>query len=118
MAGCDAQNKEARQLRELTLRNMLDLIVHASQCRAAHCQYPNCRKFKGLFRHGMHCKTRGSGGCVLCKKMWYLLQLHARACKESKCHVPFCRNLKEHLRGLQQQSDSRRRAAVTETMRQ
>ncbi|CAI8601495.1 unnamed protein product [Vicia faba] len=114
----DAQNKEARQFRVLQLRKMLDLLVHASQCRSAHCQYPNCRKVKGLFRHGMHCKTRASGGCVLCKKMWYLLQLHARACKESECHVPRCRDLKEHLRRLQQQSDSRRRAAVMEMMRQ
>ncbi|GAU16144.1 hypothetical protein TSUD_297740 [Trifolium subterraneum] len=118
MADRDAQNKEARQLRVLQLRKMLDLLVHASQCRSAHCQYPNCRKVKGLFRHGMHCKTRASGGCVLCKKMWYLLQLHARACKESECHVPRCRDLKEHLRRLQQQSDSRRRAAVMEMMRQ
>ncbi|XP_022721383.1 histone acetyltransferase HAC1-like isoform X2 [Durio zibethinus] len=114
----DAQNKEARQLRVLQLRKMLDLLVHASQCRSAHCQYPNCRKVKGLFRHGIQCKTRASGGCVLCKKMWYLLQLHARACKESECHVPRCRDLKEHLRRLQQQSDSRRRAAVMEMMRQ
>ncbi|TKY47961.1 Histone acetyltransferase HAC12 [Spatholobus suberectus] len=118
MVDRDAQNKEARQLRVLQLRKMLDLLVHASQCRSAHCQYPNCRKVKGLFRHGMHCKTRASGGCVLCKKMWYLLQLHARACKESECHVPRCRDLKEHLRRLQQQSDSRRRAAVMEMMRQ
>ncbi|KAL1319685.1 hypothetical protein HN51_064477 [Arachis hypogaea] len=118
MADRDAQNKEARQVRVLQLRKMLDLLVHASQCRSAHCQYPNCRKVKGLFRHGMHCKTRASGGCVLCKKMWYLLQLHARACKESECHVPRCRDLKEHLRRLQQQSDSRRRAAVMEMMRQ
>ncbi|RVW59306.1 Histone acetyltransferase HAC1 [Vitis vinifera] len=102
----------------LQLRKMLDLLVHASQCRSPHCQYPNCRKVKGLFRHGIQCKTRASGGCLLCKKMWYLLQLHARACKESECHVPRCRDLKEHLRRLQQQSDSRRRAAVMEMMRQ
>uniref|UniRef100_A0A2P2MUJ5 histone acetyltransferase n=1 Tax=Rhizophora mucronata TaxID=61149 RepID=A0A2P2MUJ5_RHIMU len=114
----DAQNKEARQFRVLQLRKMLDLLVHASQCRSPHCQYPNCRKVKGLFRHGIQCKIRASGGCVLCKKMWYLLQLHARACKESECHVPRCRDLKEHLRRLQQQSDSRRRAAVMEMMRQ
>lgn len=114
----DAQNKEARQMRVLQLRKMLDLLVHASQCRSPHCQYPNCRKVKGLFRHGIQCKTRASGGCVLCKKMWYILQLHARACKESECHVPRCRDLKEHLRRLQQQSDSRRRAAVMEMMRQ
>ncbi|XP_010531959.1 PREDICTED: histone acetyltransferase HAC1-like [Tarenaya hassleriana] len=118
LADQNAQNKEARQLRVLQLRKMLDLLVHASQCRSPHCQYPNCRKVKGLFRHGIQCKVRASGGCVLCKKMWYLLQLHARACKESKCHVPRCRDLKEHLRRLQQQSDSRRRAAVMEMMRQ
>ncbi|GJV56945.1 histone acetyltransferase HAC1-like protein isoform X1 [Tanacetum coccineum] len=114
----DAQNKEARQQRVVQLRKMLDLLVHASQCRSPNCQYPNCRKVKGLFRHGIQCKVRASGGCVLCKKMWYLLQLHARACKESQCHVPRCRDLKEHLRRLQQQSDSRRRAAVMEMMRQ
>ncbi|CAA0837082.1 Histone acetyltransferase HAC12 [Striga hermonthica] len=114
----DAQNKEARQLRVMQLRKMLELLVHASQCRSPHCQYPNCRKVKGLFRHGMLCKVRASGGCVLCKKMWYLLQLHARACKESECNVPRCRDLKEHMRRLQQQSDSRRRAAVMEMMRQ
>ncbi|KAK4774815.1 hypothetical protein SAY86_009750 [Trapa natans] len=118
LAERDAQNKEARQKRVLQLRKMLDLLVHASQCRSAQCQYPNCRKVKGLFRHGIQCKTRASGGCVLCKKMWYLLQLHARACKESECHVPRCRDLKEHLRRLQQQSDTRRRAAVMEMMRQ
>ncbi|RID56429.1 hypothetical protein BRARA_G03628 [Brassica rapa] len=118
LADQNAQNKEARQLRVLQLRKMLDLLVHASQCRSAQCQYPNCRKVKGLFRHGIQCKVRASGGCVLCKKMWYLLQLHARACKESQCHVPRCSDLKEHLRRLQQQSDSRRRAAVMEMMRQ
>ncbi|KAK9690849.1 hypothetical protein RND81_09G158200 [Saponaria officinalis] len=65
----DAQNKEARQLRVVQLRKMLDLLVHASQCRSTQCYYPNCRKVKALFRHGMNCKTRASGGCGLCKKM-------------------------------------------------
>ncbi|XP_042009442.1 histone acetyltransferase HAC1-like [Salvia splendens] len=114
----NAQNKEARQLRVTQLRKMLELLVHASQCRSPLCQYPNCRKVKGLFRHGIQCKKRASGGCHLCKKMWHLLQLHARACKESNCGVPRCWDLKEHLRRLQQQSDSRRRAAVMEMMRQ
>ncbi|XP_077214645.1 histone acetyltransferase HAC1-like isoform X2 [Tasmannia lanceolata] len=114
----DAQNKEARQKRVVQLRKMLELLVHASQCRSPNCNYPNCRKVKGLFRHGIHCKKRASGGCLLCKKMWYLLQLHARACKESDCNLPRCRDLKEHLKRLQQQSESRRRAAVMEMMRQ
>ncbi|XP_074287927.1 histone acetyltransferase HAC1-like isoform X2 [Silene latifolia] len=118
IADRDAQNKEARQQRVLQLRKMLDLLVHASQCRSSTCQYPNCRKVKALFRHGIQCRIRASGGCALCKRMWYLLRLHARACRESTCHVPRCRDLKEHLRRLQQQSDSRRRAAVMEMMRQ
>ncbi|XP_047315188.1 histone acetyltransferase HAC1-like isoform X2 [Impatiens glandulifera] len=113
----DAQNKEARELRVLQLRKMLDLLVHASQCRSLHCQYQHCRKVKGLFRHGIQCKLRASGGCLLCKKMWHLLHLHARACKESECNVPRCRDLKEHARRSQHQSDSRRRAAVMEMMR-
>ncbi|PIA36961.1 hypothetical protein AQUCO_03100008v1 [Aquilegia coerulea] len=118
IADRDAQNTEARQVRVSQLRKMLDLLVHASQCRYPQCPYPNCRKVKGLFRHGIQCRIRASGGCVLCKKMWYILQLHARACKESDCHVPRCKDLKEHLKRLQQQSDSRRRAAVMEMMRQ
>ncbi|CAN7096358.1 unnamed protein product [Brassica rapa subsp. narinosa] len=118
LADQDAQNKEARQLRVLQLRKMLDLLVHAALCRAMYCQYPNCRKVKGLFRHGIRCTIRAAGGCVLCKKMWYLLQIHARACKESNCNVPRCGDLKEHLRRLAQQSESRRRAAVMEMMRQ
>ncbi|KAG1361840.1 histone acetyltransferase HAC1 [Cocos nucifera] len=118
IADRDAQNQEARQKRVQQLRKMLDLLVHASQCRSSHCPYPNCRKVKSLFRHGILCKTRASGGCQLCKKMWYLLQIHSRACKESNCHVPRCKDLKEHMRRLQQQSECRRRAAVMEMMRQ
>ncbi|XP_051151821.1 histone acetyltransferase HAC1-like isoform X2 [Andrographis paniculata] len=113
-----AQNQEARQLRVIQLRKMLDLLVHASQCRASFCPYPNCRKVKALFRHGMGCQTRASGGCPLCKKMWYLLQLHARACKESRCLVPRCKDLKLHMKRLQQQCETRRRVAVTEMIRQ
>ncbi|PHT80952.1 hypothetical protein T459_13967 [Capsicum annuum] len=104
---------------DVELRKMLDLLLLNSQCHFPHCPYPNCRKVKGLLRHGIQCKIRLSRGCVLCKKMWYLLQLHARAYKDSSdCHVPRCRDLKQHLRRLQQQSDSQRRAAVMERMRQ
>jgi len=118
IAEYNAQNQEARQRRVLQLQMMLDLLAHASQCCSPQCQYTNCRRVKGLFRHGRQCKTRASGGCSLCKKMWYLLQLHGRACKESECRVPHCKDLKEHSRRLQQQMESRRRAAVMERMRQ
>ncbi|KAK1289316.1 Histone acetyltransferase HAC1 [Acorus calamus] len=118
LAEHNAQNAEARQKRVLQLREMLNLLVHASQCHQPSCNYPNCRRVKGLFRHGTRCKTRASGGCAYCMKIWALLQLHARACKESECHVPRCKDLKEHSRRSQQQSESRRRAAVMEMVRQ
>ncbi|KAK8964693.1 Histone acetyltransferase HAC1 [Platanthera guangdongensis] len=115
----DAQSQEARQKRVQQLRSMLDLLVHASLCHSSpHCLYPNCRKVKGLFRHGIQCKIRAARGCVLCKKMWYLLQLHSRDCKESGCIIPRCKDLKEHMTRLQQQAESRRRVAVMEMMRQ
>ncbi|ONH94423.1 hypothetical protein PRUPE_7G015400 [Prunus persica] len=64
----------------LEIRKILDVLMHASKCPlapASQCQYPNCRKIKGLFRHGIQCEDRVSGGCVLCQKMWYALLLHA-----------------------------------------
>ncbi|XP_008244163.1 PREDICTED: histone acetyltransferase HAC1-like [Prunus mume] len=97
----------------LEIRKILDVLMHASQCPlapASQCQYPNCRKIKGLFRHGIQCEDRVSGGCVLCQKMWYVLLLHARACKESECHVPRCSDLRGHMRRQEQQK------SVTEMM--
>ncbi|XP_078157136.1 putative histone acetyltransferase HAC-like 1 [Carex rostrata] len=114
----DVQNKEARQKRVLQLRKMLELLGHASECQSLQCQYPNCRKLKGLFHHGVNCKVRVSKGCRLCKHIWYLLQLHARACKETACNVPRCKDLKEQMQRVQKQSESRRRAAVNEMTRQ
>ncbi|KAF7110448.1 hypothetical protein CFC21_110553 [Triticum aestivum] len=114
----NAQNKEARQMRIQQARRMLDLLVHAHKCRTAGCQYPDCRRLKGLFGHATRCQKRAAGGCSLCQRTWSLLQLHARTCKESKCTIPRCRDLKAHLRWTQQQSESRRRAAVNEMMRQ
>ncbi|XP_062229754.1 probable histone acetyltransferase HAC-like 1 [Phragmites australis] len=112
----DAQN--TRQKRVQKARKMLESLAHAVACRAPGCQYPNCRKLKALFHHGKKCQKRASGGCPLCKKMWGIIQFHARACKESQCNVPRCSDLKEHMRRLQSQSESRRRSAVNEMMRQ
>ncbi|KAM4112413.1 hypothetical protein ACJW30_05G138200 [Castanea mollissima] len=98
------------EMKSMKLRKMLDLLVHTAQCVSAKCQYTNCSKVKRLFNHGIHCKISTTGGCVLCKKMWYLLQLHARGCKESVCHVPRCRDLKEHIRMRKQESDSRQKS--------
>ncbi|WJX93120.1 histone acetyltransferase [Trifolium repens] len=109
-ADCKLQNYEnikllKEQQGEMKRGEMNDLLLHASECRAgagARCRFPNCFKVKGLFRHGMRCRTRASGGCDLCKKMWFLLQLHACACNKAECNVPRCSDIKEHLRRLQQ----------------
>ncbi|KAI3879843.1 hypothetical protein MKX03_000462 [Papaver bracteatum] len=115
----EAENLEVRQIQVLQLRDMLDLLVHASQCRHPRCQHRDCLKIKGLFRHGIQCKLRATGGCILCQKMWYLLQLHARNCHTKPgCHVPRCRDVKDHLKRFQEQSDTRRRASVMEMIRQ
>ncbi|PUZ59198.1 hypothetical protein GQ55_4G021300 [Panicum hallii var. hallii] len=116
----DAHQKKSVETTEILLR----LLAHAGSCPGrGGCQYPNCRKLKSLFHHGARCKTRSSGGCHLCKKVWSFIQLHARACKESQCNMPRCRNRdqNEHWRKLQLmqwQSESRRRAAVNQMMMQ
>ncbi|KAL0865223.1 hypothetical protein Bca101_044341 [Brassica carinata] len=119
LADQNAQNKEARQLRDLQFRKMRDLLVHGMRCRpGTDCQYPNCRIVSGLFKHAIHCTIQYRGGCVQCKKMWHLLQIHARDCNDSNCDVLRCGEIKENLRRLQQRSESRRRAAVMEMVRQ
>ncbi|KAG0516051.1 hypothetical protein BDA96_10G329800 [Sorghum bicolor] len=115
-ANRDAHRKKSADMAQTMLR----LVVHAAACRGP-CQYLNCQKLKSIFHHGKNCQTRASNGCRVCKKMWSIIQLHARACKEAQCNVPRCRYIKEHLRKmqrLQQQSESRRRAAVDEMMKQ
>ncbi|CAM8877032.1 unnamed protein product [Rhodiola kirilowii] len=105
------QSKESRASQ---VRKMNDLIVHVSRCHSASCLYSDCRKVRWLFRHGTQCTKRAIKGCVSCKKMWYLLRIHSRACQDSKCIVPRCSDLQMHARRLEQQSESRRRAVVTE----
>lgn len=92
MVDVDAQNKEAMQQKFTRLRKLLDLLVHAIQCQ--NCPDPNCCKMKSLIQHGAHCKTRDTGCCVQCKKLWYLFKHHAASCKLSLCHIPHCRGLK------------------------
>ncbi|TVU07690.1 hypothetical protein EJB05_41055, partial [Eragrostis curvula] len=118
-AGADKDIQTRRQKFVEMARIMQESLAHAVKCRASpRCQYPFCRKLKLLFLHGSKCQERASGGCPLCKKVWGIIHFHVRICKESQCKVPRCRDLKEFTRRLQRQSESRRRAAVNEMMRQ
>ncbi|KAI3876873.1 hypothetical protein MKX03_019056 [Papaver bracteatum] len=100
-----------------TAQGDTDFLEYGHIRALQQCLYLNCGKVSGIFRHGIQCKVRAYGGCILCKKMWHLIQVHARACKESMCHVMRCRDLKEHLKRLQEESDTRRRASVMEMIR-
>ncbi|XP_008787929.2 histone acetyltransferase HAC1-like [Phoenix dactylifera] len=110
MADSGKLQKKGAQ-KKLALQNVLNVLVHASECPDPHCSYPSCCKIKQLFHHSRECKTHASGGCIPCNKVWYLLQKHASVCKKLECRVPRCKHLKDYMRKKQQQSDFCRRAA-------
>ncbi|KAH7298465.1 hypothetical protein KP509_25G044800 [Ceratopteris richardii] len=114
----NATSAHDRQQRVLELRMILKVLVHSSNCKDAGCQFSKCKNLKDLFRHGNTCVKRATGGCPYCKRIWFLLSAHARSCKESICNVPRCGDIRRHLRRIQQQQESRRRAAFNEMIRQ
>lgn len=69
----------------------LQTLLHASQCISPRCENKECRKMKLLFKHAVLCKVRQSGGCLICKKVWYLMQLHCSSCQDLNCKVARCR---------------------------
>lgn len=111
------QSAKGRQQRMLEMRKMLDLLVHCSTCNQPKCPIPKCHLVKSVFFHGKNCKVRMSGGCLMCKRMWSLMQFHARSCQDNHCKVPRCGDLRSHVQRAQRQSESRRRKAVQEMMR-
>eukprot|EP00967_Tisochrysis_lutea_P021097 scaffold23960_cov22-Tisochrysis_lutea.AAC.4 len=48
-----------------------------------------------LFQHAVGCQQKVTGGCPLCKKMWFLLNLHAKSCTRTDCPVPRCKEIKD-----------------------
>ncbi|XP_042500895.1 histone acetyltransferase HAC1-like [Macadamia integrifolia] len=121
MVNHKSHTKEARKRKALWIKRVLEVLDHASRCllgRSNPCSYQHCMKIKKLFWHARDCKIRVTGGCKPCRKIWLILKFHVRNCKQSECPVPRCMDLKKHVTRLQLQSDTRRRAAVTELVRQ
>ena len=98
-----------RQARQQQIERTMALLVHASSCRNAKCDNPNCAKVKQLFQHAMKCQTKAAGGCHLCRKIWTLLQVHSKGCVAHDCPVPRCADLKAYRRRAQEQVEERRR---------
>ncbi|XP_057858460.2 histone acetyltransferase HAC12 isoform X2 [Cryptomeria japonica] len=109
----DDLNTKSREAHENQVQEVQKISIrHVFQCVSPQCVYQNCQTLKGIFRHGMKCKTGATQGCTHCRKMWHMLNLHARACKESECCVPRCMDLKQQWRS-QNQMELRRSADVT-----
>ena len=70
-----AWTEEDRRDRAAQIQHTMELLVHATTCRAQNCGSPNCTKVKHLFRHATSCQVKAGGGCQLCRKMWTLLQV-------------------------------------------
>ncbi|XP_074324708.1 histone acetyltransferase HAC1-like [Apium graveolens] len=109
MVDVDIQNEEATQQKVARLRKLLDVLAHALKCQ--NCPDHNCCKMKSLLQHGAQCKTRVTGCCVECKKIWYILKHHAEFCELSQCHIPHCRGFKEQIRRNKEQAELRGHAA-------
>ncbi|MED6136920.1 hypothetical protein PIB30_060220 [Stylosanthes scabra] len=118
-AMCQSGNLELME-NSAMIQKLLNILQHASQCRSTKtqpCSYPNCRQIKMMFYHASKCTVRVAGGCQICKKAWLLLTLHSRNCRDSPCFVPRCMDLKKHAEWIDMQFESRRRAAVVESIR-
>lgn len=110
--GKNQQTEEQRKERQRSIQLHMTLLLHAASCNNPKCASQNCHKMKNLLLHGETCKTKHSGGCNVCKRIWTLLQIHARQCKDPKCLVPKCLVFRQRLRQLAMQQramDDRRR---------
>jgi len=98
------------------LQRTMTLLVHASGCNSATCPSSNCAKVKMLFNHAVTCTVKVTGGCMLCRRMWALLQAHAKVCTSTDCPVPRCRELRQLRRRQAARQEDKRRAAYRQML--
>jgi len=101
----DAERRE----RSEQLQKTMALLVHACSCNDLQCQSSSCRKVRQLFQHAVGCQQKVTGGCPLCKKMWFLLNLHAKSCTRTDCPVPRCKEIKDLRRRQTARKEEQRR---------
>ncbi|KAL4577364.1 hypothetical protein LXL04_013473 [Taraxacum kok-saghyz] len=80
----------------MTLKQVLDVLMHASECAKIPCCYTECVTMRRLFYHASRCSVRVVGGCQLCKRVWRILKEHSQICKDSDCKIPRCMDIKKH----------------------
>ncbi|KAH9255720.1 hypothetical protein BASA81_006114 [Batrachochytrium salamandrivorans] len=107
-AELEAQREQARQLTQ----NMLNAFGHASTCSG--CQDQSCERAKKLLEHLSSCQLQSKGGCITCKRGWYLISYHSASCRmpPGQCKVRFCELVKERTRANANQNSDRRVMAL------
>ena len=90
-----------REARKQSIRECIQSLVHACQCRDMTCKLQSCIKMKRVIRHTRDCRLRNNGNCSICKQFVALCLFHARDCDENQCSVPLCSNIKQKLKKQQ-----------------
>ena len=73
-----------------------------------------------VFLHAASCEVKVAGGCLGCRKFWFLIKQHVRQCRDAKCGLMNCAMLKQQRRRQQEGENDRRvmsmsSAATTQT---
>ncbi|XP_061338937.1 BTB/POZ and TAZ domain-containing protein 4 [Gastrolobium bilobum] len=131
----NSKNERIRKINErkiyLQLYEAMEALVHICRdgCRTIGpydkdfkanqpCRYVACKGLELLVRHFAGCKLRVPGGCVLCKRMWQLLELHSRLCADpDNCRVPLCGNFKQRISKQSKKEEIRWKILVEKILR-
>ncbi|KAI3520951.1 hypothetical protein L1887_10406 [Cichorium endivia] len=91
-----SNTRHIQKQKPMTLKAVLDVLMHASQCVMIPCTYTECVTMRRLFYHASRCSVRVTGGCQFCERVWIILKEHSQICKDSDCRIPRCMDIKKH----------------------
>lgn len=93
---CGSKTQQLQMLKDLTLKIVLDTLIHASKCDRMPCAYKECTLMRRLFYHSARCDVKARGGCRFCKRVWRILKEHVKICTDSDCKIPRCMDIKKY----------------------
>ena len=95
MAEPKIEHSYAKELNNVDQRllNLMDVILHASQCKTERCEVKYCPHVIIVLNHMKTCPQITTGGCKDCGKVSQLCQSHADSCSDLSCMVPFCTSM-------------------------
>jgi E1A/CREB-binding protein len=86
-----------RRERRRNVQMHMTLLLHTVSCCDTCCVSANCSRMKAILRHRAGCQIKARGGCLVCSRIWALIQIHAGQCKNRACLVPDCRAVRERM---------------------